>query len=105
MTVPIAHTVRDDVDVLQRSVRHDEPELVVSVLTGLRARCQVAEKCQVWWVDASIDFVDGGRRRAIEAVDAAHLVRPLPVVRDGSPGEASRVAQALGFGEVRFALA
>src|SRR4051812_20499431 len=97
--------MRDDVYVLERPVWHEEPELVVGVLASLRARRQVPEQRQVRWIDASHDFVDGGRRRAIESVDAAHLVRPLPVVGDGAPGEASRVTQSLGFGEMRFTLA
>ena len=99
--------VGDDVDVLDGSVREEEPLLrvPVSLLAHEHVRRLFSRSLPLLGVVAAEPDLGRDVLLQIEAVDVVGLLGPDDLVRRGEPAPAARVAQALGLGEVVLGLA
>jgi hypothetical protein len=88
---------------LDPSVRHPEPDLVViGFVRPPRTLDLRGQKAAVVGIDAAGDPLQGHRRAAVESEDAIELLGKRDLVGVQLPGKAARLAQSLGVGELRL---
>jgi hypothetical protein len=102
-SVIAASMMSDQVQVLNRTVRHNDPVLIFKIVPSVRSLDHVVKRRNVVGMNSAGDHIQRHCRTRLELENAIHWLRPNDLVGHHPPPKISHAGEMLALGQKRLA--